>query len=151
MRIRIYPGQYYDGETGLHYNYYRYYHPGIGRYVTPDTIGLVEGVNLYYYCINNPINLFDPDGLTPRIPWIMIARLVCSNYCFIKSIICHLDCTENGSDTPCNGEKPKKCTQCNLDHMKCMDTCMPQWRYYYIPKPKPSGGESGGGGAGSDF
>lgn len=34
------PGQYYDQETGLHYNYFRYYNPTTGRYITPDPIGL---------------------------------------------------------------------------------------------------------------
>ncbi|MCF8068685.1 MAG: RHS domain-containing protein, partial [Desulfobacterales bacterium] len=42
-------GQYYDEETGLHYNYFRYYNPKTGRYMTPDPIGLLGGINLYAY------------------------------------------------------------------------------------------------------
>jgi RHS repeat-associated protein len=42
-----FPGQYYDTETGLHYNYFRYYIPQTGRYITPDPIGLEGGVNLF--------------------------------------------------------------------------------------------------------
>jgi RHS repeat-associated protein len=56
-------GQYYDQETGLHYNYYRYYDPKLGRYLKPDPIGLEGGVNVYVYVKNNPIDLVDPQGL----------------------------------------------------------------------------------------
>jgi RHS repeat-associated protein len=62
-RIGVYPGQYYDPETGLHYNYFRYYNPQTGRYVTPDPIGLWGGINLFVYAANNPINFVDPLGL----------------------------------------------------------------------------------------
>ena len=58
------PGQYYDTETGLNYNYHRTYHPNIGRYVTPDPIGLSGGMNLYVYAENNPVGLIDPVGLS---------------------------------------------------------------------------------------
>jgi RHS repeat-associated protein len=56
------PGQYYDQETGLHYNYFRYYDAITGRYVTPDPIGLEGGVNLFAYAQNNPITFSDPSG-----------------------------------------------------------------------------------------
>jgi RHS repeat-associated protein len=59
-----FPGQYYDQETGLHYNYFRYYNPQTGRYITPDPIGLEGGINLYAYVANNPINEIDPLGLS---------------------------------------------------------------------------------------
>jgi RHS repeat-associated protein len=58
-----FPGQYYDAETGLHYNYFRYYNPQTGRYITPDPIGLEGGVNLFSYVENNPMRLVDPWGL----------------------------------------------------------------------------------------
>jgi RHS repeat-associated protein len=58
-----FPGQYYDTETGLHYNYYRTYNPGIGRYITPDPIGLEGGINLFTYVRSNPVTFADPLGL----------------------------------------------------------------------------------------
>jgi len=58
-----FPGQYYDPETGLHYNYFRYYNPQTGRYITPDPIGLEGGINLFTYAVNNPINFTDLLGL----------------------------------------------------------------------------------------
>ncbi|WP_442890275.1 RHS repeat-associated core domain-containing protein [Chitinimonas sp. JJ19] len=58
-------GQYFDAETGLHYNRFRYYDPDVGRFVSNDPIGLAGGVNLYQYA-PNPLTWIDPLGLTVR-------------------------------------------------------------------------------------
>ncbi|EBR0224143.1 type IV secretion protein Rhs [Salmonella enterica subsp. enterica serovar Monschaui] len=56
------PGQYFDEETGLHYNLFRYYAPECGRFISQDPIGLKGGLNLYAYA-PNPIRWIDPLGL----------------------------------------------------------------------------------------
>ena len=55
-------GQYHDRETGLHYNRYRYYDPGVGRFVSKDPISYAGGLNLHLYA-PNPIEWVDPLGL----------------------------------------------------------------------------------------
>jgi RHS repeat-associated protein len=57
-----FPGQIEDPETGLHYNYRRFYDPTTGRYITQDPIGLEGGNNRYRYAEADPINLSDPTG-----------------------------------------------------------------------------------------
>jgi RHS repeat-associated protein len=59
-----FPGQYYDAETGLNYNYYRDYNPVTGRYLQADQMGIQEGTNhLFVYVGNNPTDFADPFGL----------------------------------------------------------------------------------------
>ena len=58
-----FPGQYYDDETGLHYNYFRDYEPATGRYVESDPIGLRAGTNTYVYVGGRPLRSTDPAGL----------------------------------------------------------------------------------------
>ncbi|WP_232533577.1 RHS repeat-associated core domain-containing protein [Salmonella enterica] len=62
------PGQYFDDETGLHYNLFRYYAPECGRFVSQDPIGLAGGINLYQYA-PNPISWIDPWGLISKDGW----------------------------------------------------------------------------------
>jgi RHS repeat-associated protein len=77
-----FPGQYFDAETGLHYNYYRDYNPAIGRYIESDPLMLnnvfkgkryfvvpfltttPNSLHDYAYVENNPLNRKDPTGLT---------------------------------------------------------------------------------------
>ncbi|WP_460132789.1 RHS repeat-associated core domain-containing protein [Pseudomonas sp. S1_E04] len=55
-------GQYLDREIGLHFNTFRFYDPDVGRFITPDPIGLLGGFNLYQYA-ENPFGWIDPLGL----------------------------------------------------------------------------------------
>jgi len=69
-----FPGQYYDAETGLHYNYHRDYQPETGRYLQPDPIGLLGGLNPYRYVRNKPLNFVDPSGLYESLPHYIVPR-----------------------------------------------------------------------------
>ncbi|MEW2113706.1 DUF6531 domain-containing protein [Streptomyces sp. NPDC005474] len=60
-----FPGQYFDPETGLHYNYHRHYDPETARYLTPDPLGLTPAPNPSTY-VHNPHIWTDPLGLAPR-------------------------------------------------------------------------------------
>lgn len=59
-----FPGQYEDQETGLNYNYFRYYDRAQGRYTQSDPIGLAGGINTFSYADNDSVSAMDPLGLT---------------------------------------------------------------------------------------
>jgi RHS repeat-associated protein len=60
-----FPGQYFDRETNLHYNYFRDYDPALGRYIESDPVGLKGGNNTYTY-VHDPLSQIDPYGLMGR-------------------------------------------------------------------------------------
>ena len=66
-----YRSYYHDFETNLYYLNSRYYDPELGRFVNADDISnltpnILNGINLYAYCLNNPVNTSDEDGTLPK-------------------------------------------------------------------------------------
>ena len=66
-----YRGYYYDTETGLYFLQTRYYDPEVGRFLNRDSVQYadpetINGLNLYAYCLNNPVEYADPTGSDPQ-------------------------------------------------------------------------------------
>ena len=73
----LYKGYYYDNETEFYYLLNRYYYPEICRWISPDSSEYLDaesinGLNLYCYCFNNPVNYVDPDGHMPFLCALLI-------------------------------------------------------------------------------
>ncbi|WP_119392177.1 RHS repeat-associated core domain-containing protein [Taklimakanibacter lacteus] len=63
-----FPGQWFQIESGLHYNWHRHYDPSIGRYTQPDPLRFVDGMNMYGYVGGSPLMYIDRDG---RYAWMI--------------------------------------------------------------------------------
>ena len=71
-----YRGYYYDTETGLYFLQTRYYDPEVGRFLNRDSVEYadpetINGLNLYAYCLNNPVGYADPTGSFPILGFIL--------------------------------------------------------------------------------
>jgi RHS repeat-associated protein len=109
-----FPGQVEDAETGLYYNWHRYYDPEVGRYVTADPIGLDGGINFYGYAKTNPLNWYDSMGLKEECVFNPISYKYTPGK--IKNIIdgekekhiCGMPYPEIGPPTPPGEPNPRK-------------------------------------------
>jgi RHS repeat-associated protein len=110
------PGQRYDAETGLHYNYFRDYDPSIGRYGESDPIGLQGALNLYAYVEARPLDRADTYGLAPdgcgSGPWGRPVPNYPHGYSFKNCCDWHDLCYED-----CNGPDQ---LECDVDFCKCL-------------------------------
>ena len=109
-------GQYYDSETGLHYNWNRYYDPGTGRYITSDPIALAGGDNLYLYALANPLTNKDPKGLdTTGCTISGIGPILDLSDCALKCCAVHdlcyyaNNCSSGSWPWPVGDKKKNKC------------------------------------------
>ncbi len=57
-----FPGQWFQLEAGLHYNWHRHYDPSLGRYTQPDPLGFVDGPSVFAYGKDAPLMFVDKDG-----------------------------------------------------------------------------------------
>ncbi|NSZ57477.1 RHS repeat protein [Agrobacterium tumefaciens] len=57
-----FPGQWFQLESGLHYNWHRHYDPTTGRYLQADPLGMPDGPNRWAYVTNSPLMYVDPEG-----------------------------------------------------------------------------------------
>jgi RHS repeat-associated protein len=89
-----FPGQYYDAESGNHYNYFRDYNPAVGRYLEADPIGLRGGINPIAYVQNNPVNFIDGAGLMCGSGWndMVVPDKYWGKYDFTKACSNHDNC-----------------------------------------------------------
>jgi RHS repeat-associated protein len=120
-----FPGQLYDGESGLHYNYFRDYEPGTGRYIQADPLGLKAGLSLYSYVDSDPFANVDPLGLAKKKPkgdWVNCSTnemRYCEAFCGTRGVkTCkrwYRDVTEITGQAPTRGPVATADPSCNCN------------------------------------
>ena len=149
-----FPGQYYDQETGLHYNYHRYYDPGIGRMLSPDPshdlhptgdqiqcvvpflLETPQELHAYVYVQNNPLNNKDPQGLQTChardacIENAVNTRKACTRGAWASEGICLSACAVGCATVPGYAECFLPCAAgCHLAFKTVRITC---WTVFFV-------------------
>ena len=137
LNLRL-PGQMYDIESNLHYNYFRDYSPAYGRYIESDSIGLDGGINTYAYADGSPMAKSDPVGLATFMCTRRLNNVPFTAGPFYHQFVCVGNPTANpvcgglgptGSmfDSPGQVEpdkyKPERCEKINDDD-ECIEACI---------------------------
>ncbi|MGF6349825.1 RHS repeat-associated core domain-containing protein [Variovorax sp. W2I14] len=167
-----YPGQYWDAETGLHYNDRRYYDPDTGRYTARDPVGLGGGINPYAYAGASPNRFVDSTGelgfLVPAA-WAgaRAAAGAAIRWAARRYTACMVSCV--GMDVAMDAAGQMLGVSCDdpdlvASFKECAKDCL--WSLIPIPKPckyarafgaaigiagAATGGGEGGGGGGGGF
>jgi len=125
-----FPGQYFDKETGLHYNYFRTYDPATGRYITSDPIGIDGGLNTYLYAYANPLKYVDPTGeagvllLLPYVPPLIPIIVDVATAAAAAWALCRSDDDEEERDKGCEAIRQSILADCaamtGTARMKCL-------------------------------
>jgi len=119
-----YPGQYWDAESGLHYNDRRYYDPDTGRYASSDPLGFEGGINLYTYAAAAPGRYVDPTG--------EIIPCLVANYAR-----CMLTCGIQGVAMQAIGNALSGCG--DIDLLEIAKDCAVDCLWSMLPIPDPCG------------
>lgn len=132
-----FPGQYFDQETGLHYNYFRDYDLSIGRYIQSDSMGLAGGQNTYLYANANPNKYTDPAGsVAIADDVVVIGGAVIITACIAtnctKPISDAIKNTINAIDEMCKG---KECPPCKTVSGKIVPVGTIAYRPLDTPPP----------------
>ncbi|MHB8894638.1 MAG: right-handed parallel beta-helix repeat-containing protein [Candidatus Geothermincolia bacterium] len=140
-----FPGQYYDLETGLHYNWHRYYDPQLGRFLQADPVEpRPEEMNAYAYALNNPIMNVDPSGqmaaciamtvtsLAALPPgWIIcsVVGTVVVGTTIYYNILARADGSTEAPGKPPNIEKPPNRSEPGVTWALCYANCIARFGY----------------------
>jgi RHS repeat-associated protein len=130
-----FPGQYYDAETALNYNYFRDYDPVTGRYVESDPTGLGGGINTFAYATGDPLSYSDPQGLFVLPLAVPVVEGLVNTIGMLYVLLKAHDAMEHNSDPPAKGadiirfpsrESRVDMKQCRADDPD--DPCTRSWQ-----------------------